>query len=267
MPTAVTTRSSSSRPGGARVAVGIGLSSAYCVAFLANAQALWPRPLRELGTSLSRWAYNCIAAGCDSLQLFPGRPELRSSLYLLLMAAAIPWLLLAVFGRGRPYDLGLRRPNRIGWRLLVVGYVLALPFLFWMTRGSEFSTDYLRQLQHAGTSAFLIFYFVNMLSEHFFFHGLLLATCRTGQRWPEPAPVATGATNGATSALRWLGMAQPTNHARGFPRLLRWVGLPSGCVPAVCASATLLRWPTWLIARTVGSSRSFYISRQRAPCA
>ena len=65
------------------------------------------------------------------------------------MGVVVPWLGLILAGGGRPYDLGFRRPNRVGWRVLFVGYVVSVPFLVWMARGSDFAAYYLPQLRRA----------------------------------------------------------------------------------------------------------------------
>jgi len=39
--------------------------------------------------------------------------------------------------------------------------------------------------------------------------------------------------------LRWIGMAQPTDGARGVQRFTRWLGLPDGCLDAVLLSGLL----------------------------
>ena len=108
--------------------------------------------------------------------------ELRWAAYFALVSVVVPWLVLVLVGAGRPYDLGCRRPNQIGWRVLVVGYVVSVPFLLWMALGSDFAEYYLPQLRRAGTGAFLVYYFVAMLSEHFFFHGVLLKPLQKRQR-------------------------------------------------------------------------------------
>ena len=230
---------SSSKTGWVGITLGVLLSVVYCAAFFVRSSALWPESVRDISRYLSGGVYRVITAALEWLAVSTEGPELRDSLYLLLIGVGIPWLVLVLLGRGRPHDIGFRRPNLIGYRFLAVGYILALPFIFWMARGSDFSVYYLRQLKQAGLGAFLGFYFVNMLSEHFFFHGVLLAVCRKGQRWPEPAPGAPVSAEGIRRVLQWIGLAQETGDSRGSSRFLRWVGLSSGCIPAICVSAAL----------------------------
>jgi len=160
-------------------------------------------------------------------------------MYLLIVAGVIPWLLALLLGRGRPQDIGLRRANLLGWRLALVGYVLSLPFLWWMARSPDFALSYLRQFERAGGLAFCLYYTVNMLTEHFFLHGVLLAAFRPGRRWPAPAPLPSEAPADSRPILRWLGLAQPAHGAARLQRITRWVGLPDGCITAILASAML----------------------------
>jgi len=201
--------------------------------------ASWPTPLKETMGYPSRWVYGLIDNGLRLMGSEAHATEIRSSVYLFFIAGVIPWLVLAFLGRGRPYDLGFRRPNRYGWRIALVGYLISVPFLIWMVGGAGFATPYMSELERAGTAGFILYYFVNMLTEHFFLHGALLAAFRAGQRWPPPAPVAVDATNTLARALQWVGLVQPTRGAGGVRRIMRWAGLPDGCLPAIVASAML----------------------------
>jgi len=169
----------------------------------------------------------------------PGR-DLVHACYLLLVAGLIPWLLMALMGRGRPRDLGTRLPNRYAPRLLAVCFVCSVPFLWWMARSSGMAGFYLPHMRRVGAAAFLSYYFVNMLTEHSLHHGVLLAVLRPGLRWP-------GAGDGCRSALvaksggmlRWLGLAQRGGAGRGWRGAADWLGLARDCGPAILGSALL----------------------------
>ena len=201
---------------------------------------LWrPEPLRLVGTA----AYESVSSGVTAVLQRIGMPsvslEVRHGAYLLLFGVVVPWAVLAILGRGRPTDLGTRRPNRVGWRLLIIGFCLSLPFLYWMVQSPRFTPYYRPHLERVGTEAFLIYYSINMLSEHFFLHGFVLAACRVGHRWPRSAAFTEDATRGVRRTLQWLGLAQPIYDARGWRRVRLWIGLPPGCLPALITSATL----------------------------
>ncbi|MGB2988291.1 MAG: CPBP family intramembrane glutamic endopeptidase [Phycisphaerae bacterium] len=246
----------------ASVATAIVLSTVYCAAFFIGPRPFWPAILREAMSYPSRWVYRLIdtafrLSGTESAHI-----EVLRGVYLVLMAGVVPWLVMALTGRGRPFDLGFRRPNRFGWRIAVVGYLIAAPFLVWMVRGAGFAGPYLEQLERAGATVFILYYLANMLTEHFFLHGLVLAACRANRRWPPPLPVECGIglpecgtglpecgraagfsprgrARDFRSTLRWLGLAQPTGDTGGLRRITRWLGLAGGCVPAIVTSTML----------------------------
>lgn len=220
------------------VAVAIVLSALYGLIFLARPVLSEPTWLRHAANYPSRAVYALID---DLLRLVGSDPPtmLRSGLYLFLVAGVVPWVVVALLGRGRPADVGLRRPNRYAWRFLCVGYLISVPFQMWMVRGPGFASPYLREFERAGITAFILYYCVNMLTEHFCLHGVVLGVCRPGHRWPPPAPTGPVHTNLRSGLLRWIGLAQPTTGIVGLRRIIRWIGLPDGCLPALLTSAML----------------------------
>jgi membrane protease YdiL (CAAX protease family) len=222
-----------------RLPVSIAFSAAYVATFLIRPASYWPNGLREVAETVRGWLLELINAAYRACGIHDITHELRSGAYFLITSAVLPWILLALARRGRPHDIGVRPPNRIGWRILVVGYVLALPFQVWMVRSASFAPYYMRQIDRAGLTAFLLYYLLVILVEHFFFHGVLLAACRTGGRWPAPAPVRANAATLRGRALQWIGLCQPGDGTRGLRRLVRWIGLPEGCIPAILTSALL----------------------------
>lgn len=227
----------------AAVGAAIGVATLYCLLFLVSLQSVegeYLGSVLEVLREPSRWVRSLVDSLIDGVDVSPSsRGLFRSGLYLLLVAGLIPWLTLGLLRHGHPYDLGCRVPNRYGWRVLLVGYLIAVPFLVWMVRGTRFAGPYLTQLERYGGAAFSAYYVVNMLTEHFLFHGAFLAAFRVGHRWPGPPPVQARATAGRMRVLHWLGLAQPTDGVSGPSRVIRWLGLPAGCVPAICASAAL----------------------------
>ncbi|MBU0719214.1 MAG: CPBP family intramembrane metalloprotease [Planctomycetes bacterium] len=201
---------------------------------------LWrPKSLKLVGTAAYESVSSGVAAVLERIGVASVGMEVRHGAYLLLFLVVVPWAVMAMVGRGRPADLGTRRPNRVGWRLLIIGFCLSLPFLYWMVQSPRFAPYYGPQLERIGTGAFLAYYLVNMLSEHFFLHGFVLAACRVGHRWPEPAGLVENVTRGVRRTLQWLGLAQPVDDATGWRRVRLWIGLPPGCLPALITSTAL----------------------------
>ena len=184
------------------------------------------------------WVYELVdylhhAVGMDS-----PTGHTRFALYLLLIAFLLPWLVMAVFRRGRPVDLGWRRPNRLTPRMLAVSSVVAAPFLWWMVRGAGFAVFYQRYLD-AGLLTVACYFGVVLFCEHFFFHGVMPAAFRPGHRWPHSARLDRSGKGTLRRLLQWLGFAQPVDGARGLPALARWLGLQEGCAGAILMSGLL----------------------------
>lgn len=213
----------------------------YCTAFFVRPPSSWPSPWSSIGGP-GRWLVSQLRTAFYQSDVDPQAiVMLGGATFFALAAGVVPWLIMAFLRRGRPSDLGMRLPNRIGWRLLIVGFLIALPFVVWMTRGERFAQMYLPKLQRAPATG-VTYYFVNFFVEHFFFHGVMLAAFRRQGRWPDLVGVATSAKNGVRRVLQWFGLAQPTGDARGWTRITRWIGLPEGCLFAMVASAALFGW-------------------------
>ena len=224
---------------GLSMGIAIGLSAIYCVVVYMSPATWWPGVVVDVKASILREVYGAIDEVLRIVGASSPSAELRNGIYLVLVAGIVPWLLLATLRRGQPYDLGCRLPNRIGWRLLLIGYLAALPFQYWMVLSPAFSRYYEPHLARAGFFAFAAFYAVNMLAEHFFFHGVLLGVCRVGHRWPSPPPIAVNAQSRWGRFGQWLGLAQPHEGTRGLARAIRWIGLPGGCLAPLVTSAIL----------------------------
>jgi membrane protease YdiL (CAAX protease family) len=218
-------------------AVAMAVATVYVVWMLTNVAGSLPAPLRIIVNGTRGHLYEAIRAGYTAIGVDLTIIEYQWGAYLVIAAGAVPWLAIVLLGRWRPRDIGLRAPNRIGWRVLILGYVAAVPFLVWMALSPGFGDYYASQMKNGWV--FVEFYLVNMMTEHLFFHGVLLAAFRPGLRWPAPPPVVRDAVGGWRRRLQWIGLAQPRDGARGLGRVTRWIGLPDGCVPAILASALL----------------------------
>src|SRR5690242_7590119 len=115
------------------VSAAIGLGSAIYLLLLWSLRVPW-------APAWFRWIQGRIRevseAGMTALvQAFGGKtlpPGWRWAGTGIVMGILLPWLFMALIGRGHPRDIGLRGPNRAGWRVLLAGYLLALPALFAM---------------------------------------------------------------------------------------------------------------------------------------
>jgi hypothetical protein len=215
------------------------LATLYCAAFFAHAPHGSPEALRAAMASPKMRVVRLLRDSFREMGVASPGSKVIDSVYLFLLAGVVPWFVMALLRRGGWHDLGCRRPNRYGWRLALVGFLLSIPFLAWMVGGVEIEGYYLRQFRAAGAGVFLGYYFVNMGTEHFFFHGVLLAAFRSDRRWPSaPTAKPIGEERGW---LQWLGMAQTVHDqsAGPFGKLRQWLGLPTGCGFAIVGSAIL----------------------------
>ncbi len=219
--------------------IGIIVSIAYTLGVLMRTLPGTPQALVDMRNRIRGWL---VAQGewiASALGAEPVTREWREGMFVLLTMGAIPLVVMVATGRWRCRDLGIRMPNAIGWRVLIAGYLLALPFVYWMTQSAEFTKSYLAWIERAGLSTLAAYYVVVLLAEHFFFQGAVLAICRADRRWPLPAPVAAIEGGALRKLLRWIGLAQPTDGTVGFARVTRWLGLQDGCVVAVVVSGLL----------------------------
>jgi hypothetical protein len=222
-----------------RLACSITLWALYSLILFVRPQS-WPLARVTTWTDqLQRAIREMIEAACVLLGVGRVTFEIRWAIYFVLAAGVIPWVVLVLVRRGRPYALGFRLPNRIGWRIVVVGWLLAFPFQLWMIKGASFADYYRPQLERSGVPVFLAYYAVVILAEHFYFHGFLLATCRSGGRWPGSATVAPPAGGLHVRILRWIGLCQPVDGATGAARLTRWIGLQDHCILPILVSGLL----------------------------
>ena len=214
--------------------------TAYVLACFVTPQPWFPAALNGAVAGLRTLVRTPLNHLLDAVGWAPLESSLgQHGIYLLVAAILVPWVVMGLLRRGRPGDLGLRRPNVIGWRLWAVGYLVSLPFQIWMVRGPILAESYLFQWEQVGWAVFVGYYFANMLGEHFFFHGIVLAAARPGGRWPPPPAVYRTAARPATRSLQWLGLAQPTEGTVGLKRIVRWIGLPEHCVSAIIVSGLL----------------------------
>jgi hypothetical protein len=162
----------------------------------------------------------------------------RNGAYFLLVQLIIPWAVMLLLGRGRPRELGLRRPNRLALRIIPVAYLIALPFLIWMVRSPGFAPYYRPAVQQSATG-FLSMYLIAIVGEHFLFHGVLLTVFHPLFCWPTALSPAQPRAKGARGALQWLGAAQASKGGTRWNRWEQWLGLRDGCLTAMLASAAL----------------------------
>jgi hypothetical protein len=219
----------------------------YFLAVLVRVDSAWPGPLRtlnRLGTSAIHWIVRHFVS------ILPESPQIshvRFAVYLLLAACLIPLGAAWIAGIRRLSDLGVRRPNGLAMRYFAVGLIASLPFLWWMSRSEPFAQGYLSELKRVGLTTFLLFYLVNMFTEHLLLHGIVPALTRQTGRWP--AIIPTGDTSPFAFTFKgvtgWLGLRQPSDESKTRKPIVQRLGLPADSICPILISGALFALVHW----------------------
>jgi hypothetical protein len=215
--------------------VAVVLASAYVILLMVQVPSSAPEWLRVPIYETQSWLRGLIRR-----ELFEGhRLHFLTAhlIYLLGVMGIVPALVVLLLRRG-PRSMGLRWPNRVGWRWLILGYAVAFPLVVVMARSKEFYPYYESHMR-AGGLVFFSYYLCNFVMEHWTFHGVLLGVTRVGRRWPEVDPGVLTARSWIGRFAQWLGVAQPTDGAAGLRWITRWLGLPDRCVVPIVVSGLL----------------------------
>ena len=164
---------------------------------------------------------------------------LQHCTFFFVTALVVPWIVMALLRRGRPHDIGWRKPNPLLLRLVGCSFLVALPFLYWMVSHANFYRFYEQRYSDKSMISVALYYVWVLFCEHLFFEGLMLGAFRDGGRWPPPARISKIEGSRFFRVLRWIGMAQPIGESKGIQRITRWLGLPDGCLAAVLLSGLL----------------------------
>lgn len=206
----------------------------------AYVSTFWGGAARRLPDPLDRWAY--IATRVPQRwwlnHVAPSRPRIERLALLHFtvefgLGLLVPVLLLKAAGRC-PRDYGLRAPNALGWRLLLAGVALSVPFGLWLLY------DQREQLQKVIRSPMLCHAqrLLSMVPEHFLICGMVTGLLLPGYRLPDPVPIAPAEGSPPLRALRWLGLAQPRSEP-SRNAVLEWLGLDGASLAALCASGLI----------------------------
>ena len=216
-------------------------TSLYVVAVIVSPQE-WPFP--ELLPLWKRWRafmYEIIKSIYGWVDVANPSILLQHCTFFFVTALVVPWIVMALLKRGRPYDIGWRKPNPLLLRLVGCSFLVALPFLFWMVSHPNFYGPYQKRYGDTGMINVAFYYVWVLFCEHLFFEGLMLGAFRDGGRWPPPARISKIEGSRFHRVLRWIGMAQPTGESKGVQKITRWLGLPDGCLGAVLLSGLLFQ--------------------------
>lgn len=155
--------------------------------------------------------------------------------FTVLVAVIVPIAILRLARRSFRQQ-GLGPPNRLGWRIVLVAYVVALPFVLIMALDPRFGDFYQKTFKQfwpaMGQMAFILF------PEHISFQGWGLALLLPTLSFPEVSlAVAPVGAPWWKRTLMWMGLAQPTR-GRWYQRALGWAGIDTGTLLAMFLSGT-----------------------------
>jgi hypothetical protein len=202
--------------------------------------AFWGSAAQRLPDPLCRWAYIAKRAPQRWWLSHVAASRLRVERLALLNLAVefglgllVPALLLRAAGR-RPRDYGLRTPNALGWRLLLAGVALSVPFGLWLLY------DQREQLQNVLKYPMLWHAqrLLSMVPEHFLICGVVTGLLLPERRLPDAVPIPSVEGSRPMRALRWLGLAQPGS-GPSRNAVLEWLGLDGTSLAALCASGLI----------------------------
>lgn len=220
----------------ARAAVLLPVLAVYLTSFWGGFGPEWPSFVREYCGSLVRrvmdsYARHTSIPPSDYLSHY----RVIWLLVGVVMAAIIPLSLAALTGRP-PGCMGLRLPNRWGWKMVALCIGITIPFAYF------FAGERLEMVgRHQPSARLQLLVMVGVsIPEHIFLTGVCLACFGPGWRLPRPKKLAAVEGVGLKRALRWLGLAQPAGP--GLPlghRILVWWGLDGPSLLAVTCAGML----------------------------
>jgi hypothetical protein len=216
----------------ARRWVASGVLLLVCVVYVAS---FWSRLTPRLPEPLNRWGFvwDRLASPVWQTHVAPLLPSgsatsLRHLTIDCVFGLVLPLLVALAFHRGGG-DFGLRRPNALGWRLVLLSVVLSIPIGLWLL--TQMGVSHETHLRWP-----LLRDMLSMVPEHFFICGLVTAVVLEGCRLPRVVAAPVDGTV-ARRVLRWIGLAQPP--VAGVPRGLSWFGLTWAGLVAVLASGAV----------------------------
>lgn len=199
----------------------------YLSLFWGGAMKLLPAPLSQWGYALVNllrpWWTEHV---CRSWSASNRHYMLILSLDIL-MGLVIPAGVLLACGY-KLSDVGLRRPNRLGYRIILAGVLLSIPFGLWMLYDRKLS------ITLTGHEMKYIRLLLCMIPEHFLICGTITAVMLPDRKLPAAVPMAAPEGSAIRRFLRWFGLAQPAepNHNA----VLAWFGLTDAELFAITAS-------------------------------
>jgi Type II CAAX prenyl endopeptidase Rce1-like len=168
---------------------------------------------------------------------FPSWPRLDRFLAMTLLAdvvlgVAVPIAALAMVGRS-PFDAGMGRPNRLGWRFALFATLAVIPFGCLILGGGTRPMPW-------PTTRVAAMAILDMVPEHFFVCGVTTALLLPNQRLAGASVPRSSGGPPLTRAFQWLGLAHGRPTDPGGPASF-W-GLDRASLWAIVGSGLVFGW-------------------------
>ncbi|MGB7291228.1 MAG: CPBP family intramembrane glutamic endopeptidase [Thermodesulfobacteriota bacterium] len=151
----------------------------------------------------------------------------------VILGMMVPAALLYLSGL-KLTDVGMRMPNTLGWRMIILGIVVSIPFGILLLNSKNYDTG-----QNPLSPEYMMT-LLSMIPEHFLVTGVCTALMLPGRRLPSDVSFEPVEGNFIEKGLRWFGLAQISANA-GSNRILDWFGLTWVALFAIVASGAVFR--------------------------
>jgi membrane protease YdiL (CAAX protease family) len=151
----------------------------------------------------------------------------------VILGMVVPSSLLYLSGL-KLTDVGIGMPNTLGWRIIILGIVVSIPFGILLLNSRNYDTG------QNPLSPESIMNLLSMIPEHFLVTGVCTALMLPGRRLPGDVSLEPVEGDFIVKVLRWFGLAQSSANA-GSNRILEWFGLTWVSLFAIVASGAVFR--------------------------
>jgi hypothetical protein len=151
----------------------------------------------------------------------------------VVLGMIVPAALLYLSGL-RLNDVGMGIPNTVGWRMIILGIAVSIPFGILLLNSKNFDSG------RNAVSADYVMILLSMIPEHFLVTGVCTTLMLPRRRLPSDVRFEPVEGNFITKGLRWFGLAQSSVNT-GSNRILDWFGLTWASLFAIVASGAVFR--------------------------
>jgi hypothetical protein len=135
----------------------------------------------------------------------------------------------------RPTALGLGGVARYGWRIIVLGFAIALPFCVWLGLRPGMHAHYAYMFRDGGWKP-LVANALVIVVEHAWIEGVILALALPGGGFASPSTSSDPPRRGA---LAFLGFGFPAGLPAHQRSLWQWLGIPAIAMPCLVLQALI----------------------------